>query len=587
MSLNRFPVFLTLALGAFCSSSAGAVADYDARPFLQALSPAWKARMPSALGLDSLSHLPLYQMSVRLRPVSSEVLVELEINYKNTGRAPLDRLVLRTLANSESISPRSLLSVREVKINGVPASFSQPHPTVLRLELSPPLAGGERVLVNISCRTEIPFLPESSGEDVLADLTGSNNAGYGILGQARGVFNLALFYPLLAARQGAVWDEEPPASLGDPINLDPANFLVRLRLPRAMRVAFTGLQLGEQPLGSGPEAERELYLMATAVRHFALHASSRYLELEKNWAGVKLRVLALDEDRSTAEKMLAESEKVLKAFSSWLGAYPYASFQLAEAPLAGGAGGMEYPGMAAIASQLLHPQQGGPLGALLDLVLGQAQTVEFVLAHEAAHQWFHALVGSDSRRHPFVDEAPANYLAVMYLEKAYGSSAAENQLGLQLLSPIWLWRILGGTDGVVDRPAEAFANLLEYSALVYGKGALFFHKLRLVMGREKFLDCLKALCARFAFRHLTPAELKEQLAFCHPQAASLFERWLRGRHLEEDLAQLGLDLESGLERLLGLLGSLQGFHNFKFDGPLPAGTLELFQEAVRQLSGGP
>jgi len=150
-----------------------------------------------------------------------------------------------------------------------------------------------------------------------------------------------------------------------------------------------------------------------------------------------------------------------------------------------------------------------------------------------------------------------------------------------------LWRILGGTDGVVDRPAGAFSGLLEYSALVYGKAALFFHKLRLLLGRERFLACLKKICARFAFRRLTPPELKDQLASCHPQAGSLFERWLRECHLEEDLARLGLDLESGMERLLGVLGSLQGFHNFRFDGPLPAGTLELFEEAVRQLSGGP
>ena len=43
--------------------------------------------------------------------------------------------------------------------------------------------------------------------------------------------------------------------------------------------------------------------------------------------------------------------------------------------------------------------------------------LEFVVAHEVAHQWWHGLVGSDSRDHPYVDEALAQLVARGFSKK--------------------------------------------------------------------------------------------------------------------------------------------------------------------------
>ena len=51
-------------------------------------------------------------------------------------------------------------------------------------------------------------------------------------------------------------------------------------------------------------------------------------------------------------------------------------------------------------------------------------TREFVVVHEVAHQWWSAVVGSDSKRHAFLDEALANFSAALYFEVVHGDEAA-------------------------------------------------------------------------------------------------------------------------------------------------------------------
>ncbi len=575
-----------LALLPVAASGTGAP-EYDSRPFLQALSPAWQKDAARRMGLSQLAELPLYQMEIRLRPIMGELSADITLNFKNRTGRPLEKLVLRVLANTPRLGPEPLLSLLEISADGFETAVQWPHPTTMALSLSPALAPGGRVLVNLKCNTKIPRISGTDAGQTMADLMAEESrAGYGILGQGEGVFNLALFYPLLAAWGPQGWDMAEPTAVGDWVNFDPANYLVKLILPRAMQVASSGFLLGSLPLGDGPEAEQELSLMATAVRHFALQASTRYTAVEKTSGGVRLRALVLDDNRQLAEKLLGEGAAALQTYGDWLGPYPFNELELAEAPLVGGAGGMEYPGLVTLASLLGSPQQpSDPLGGLLQALAGQLQAVEFVVAHEVAHQWFHVQVGSDSGRHPFLDEATVNYLAVMFFEKRHGASAAEQQLYLQMLAPLWMWQSLGGKDGPVDRPAKGFSNQLEYTAFVYGKGALFFHALRLEMKRGPFLRCLRGLAGKYAFRRLTPDELRREVGACHPRGEQLYRHWIEETHLEEDLEKLGLS--GDLERLLGQLGGLDDFHNFKFDGTLPPETLQLFEDAIRQLSGGP
>ena len=116
------------------------------------------------------------------------------------------------------------------------------------------------------------------------------------------------------------------------------------------------------------------------------------------------------------------------------------------------------------------------------------QLLEFVVVHEVAHQWWNAVVGSNSKKHPYIDEAMANYSAILYFEHFHGRKAAEQQMAMQMKVNYQIHRLMGGEDKPVLLPASSFNGPLEYSAIVYGKGALYFDQLRTLMGPEAFLS---------------------------------------------------------------------------------------------------
>jgi aminopeptidase N len=412
-------------------------------------------------------------------------------------------------------------------------------------------------------------------------------AGYGILGHAAGVFNLGYFYPVLAAREGGSWVVAEPAGMGDMAHFEVANFLVKVIAPQNMVVVSSGIRVGDNPQGSGESAARETVLLGTGLRNFALQLSTRYEIQQKTVDGVRVRFVHVDEHGQAAQEILDQAASALAAFQKLFGPYPWPELDVVEAPLTGGAGGVEYPGLVTIAMGLSAGPTGNPSADLIGMLLQQTQTTEYVLAHEVAHQWWHGLVGSDSNAHPFLDEALANYSAVLYFEARHGQEQAGDQLQLQLVLPYQLMRMFGGPDGPVDRPTRAFSNQLEYSAIVYGKGALFYHALRRQIGQKRFLACLKSYARRQAFTQTNPDGLVKHLASCSgrdAQVRRLYARWIQERHADEDIGLL--DPNAAMAQLMGQMQSLQGLGNMQVQG-LDAATLKLFQDAVNQLGGGP
>ena len=248
---------------------------------------------------------------------------------------------------------------------------------------------------------------------------------------------------------------------------------------------------------------------------------------------------------------------------------------------------MEYPGLITVASSVIHPRAAGPMAALMAGWLDSTATLEFVLAHELAHQWFHVLVGSDSGRHPFLDEALANYAATLYFGKRHGARAAAAQRKWQMVLPYQLLRMLGQPDGAVLRPAKAFENQLAYAALVYGKGALFFQAAGKLLGGRALLRALRLYVRRHAFALAEPkdllAELQTAAGPAKDKMTALWQRWLHESHGDQDIGTLNL---GDLAGLLGKMPAGSQMNPAAATGLDPA-TLRMFQQAVRQISGGP
>lgn len=116
---------------------------------------------------------------------------------------------------------------------------------------------------------------------------------------------------------------------------------------------------------------------------------------------------------------------------------------------------------------------------------------EFFLAHELAHQYWGQAVSWKSYHEQWISEGFAQYFAALYAETRQPSTIFTNVLRRMRRSvlenesqgPIFLGYRLGHLKG----------NSRIFRAIVYNKGALVLHMLRLLIGDERFFDGLRRL----------------------------------------------------------------------------------------------
>jgi len=179
-----------------------------------------------------------------------------------------------------------------------------------------------------------------------------------------------------------------------------------------------------------------------------------------------------------------------------------------EAPIVGG--GMEYPGLV-----MLDEQQYAHSGEYL----------EFLVAHEVAHQWWYSVVGNDQVNVPWLDESLTNFSTVYYYEHAYDRARAD--LAFQnFVERRYRQMKEEGRDGIVYQPVEAFSPQ-DYGPIVYGKGAVFFYELREKLGDAVFLDVLRAYLQDRKYKLSTPDDfLRVAEEVSGQELDGFYEEWI-------------------------------------------------------------
>ena len=103
------------------------------------------------------------------------------------------------------------------------------------------------------------------------------------------------------------------------------------------------------------------------------------------------------------------AKAALRAYNRRFGCYPYPTYSVVACDFY--IGGMEYPNLVMIDQSLYHQER--------------AETLEFVVAHETAHQWWYQMVGNDEVAEPWLDESLTNYLPPALLPDTQGPEAFE------------------------------------------------------------------------------------------------------------------------------------------------------------------
>ena len=432
-----------------------------------------------------------------------------------------------------------------------------------------------------------------------------DNTDYGLFTFGDGILSLGSFwYPQLAVRQNGKWIDAAPEGLGDVAFAVMSDYDATFNVPENVTIAATGND-GPVDAKIAPGRKVEAFHAANA-RDFSVLMSEDWLRKSKTFdvggRAVQVEAFTLKKDVAKGEQAIDFAGRALQIYAKRFGPYLYDNFKVVQGPIRGGAGGMEFSGLTSIAS-LLYGDWGKELGALAgslgagglgglfggadentapkkgaaqgaglpenpasdllnSLLGGQKEMLdsvfEMTIAHEVAHQWWAIGVGSDSQRAPFVDESLANYSAILYFEDRYGKERAAQMMDAHLKQTYSMGRMMGGPDRPANLRTSAYAGNVQYGAVVYGKGALFYDALRQATGDAVFFDALRTYYTRYHNGLAGPRDFINILKTKAPKTnvGTLYARWIEEAHGDEDITG---GKPMGLDSLLGgMLGGLTG-----------------------------
>jgi len=451
--------------------------------------PCMCLREPFATDVGNCGLISMYNIVLAVDPAAARVTGHQEIRYTNQESEPLSDLYLRLFPNSPTYG--GAMTVTNVMLAGRALT-----PTVelegaaLRLPLVSPLAVGEALTVTMAFEVDVPT---------------SGRTGHGLFSYQRGVMALPNVYPLIPVYDDEGWNVDQAPVHGDDVYSDIAAYDVRITAPSSMQLIASGGCTQQSSEGT----ETTWTCEAAPMRDFTLVLGEDFQQRNRMVEGVVVNSYFYAGHEAGGEKALQVAIDALSAFADLFGPYPYAELDVVETP--NYLGGMEYPGLVVVEDGL-YP---GVVG------------VEWLTAHEVAHQWWFGLVGSDQVDEPWLDEALTQYSTMLYYERVYGAERAE-RIRYAEFEQVYQNLIRRGRNLPVGLSAREYPAEL-YWQVVYDKGALYFHALRERVGDEAFFDILRTYYQRHRYAIATPESFLATVeSVTGNPHRDLFDEWVLG-----------------------------------------------------------
>jgi aminopeptidase N len=496
------------------------------------------------------------------------------IRFINAKREELDSVLFALYPNYGLADNDPLaLKVQSVKLGSRELRFSlRARGALLRVELPAKLQPQQSLELTLSFAAKLPRVPKEEAGlyahflQELSDATGDERQ----VGDARDIFFagdgaivLGHFFPLLVGQPMPVGEPGLVAGASSAVFSEVADYEVSINADEHLQVIASGLS-GESTstklLNLLKISTRWSTFRAEKLRGFALVIGENFKQAEQRVGDTRVVSYYREADERVGKRVLEMAARAVEIYNASFGPYPYPQLQVFEAPLPAGYSGVDLPGLVLLAQAYYVDFDSTQAARLPGIVREQSDVIkaalEFTLAHGIAHQWWGGAVGSDPQRVPYMDEALATFAAAYYHEAAYGAELGKLVVEQQLRGAYHLYRLFGGADMEVEKPAKDFRSALQYSAIVQAKGALWLVALRKELGDQKFFDALRAYYAAYQFQIVSA----EYLRFAFLAAAeeprvvrALYQRWLKEKHGDEDI---GLAEETALAQPASKMRSL-------------------------------
>jgi hypothetical protein len=436
----------------------------DLSPYRAALKPEFAAEV------DRFGTAPRYQIDLTIAPDLTSYSATQLVTYTNAETATLDDVYFSLFANLPSYGGQVQLQTLRVNGQAVKPVLAKGN-SALKIELAQPLPPGESLAIEMTYTGTVP--------------TSNVELGYNQFGLHDNVLALPNFYPQIPAYDDQGWHIKAGPGYGDAVFSDTALYRVNITAPSDQVVAASGtctLAKDANP----PQGSQTWRCVSGPMRDFMVAMSSDYQVKSDVAEGTQINSYFVKGNEEAGARGLDVAAEALKSYTRRFGPYPFTELDLIETPTT--AGGIEYPGLIVVAAGL-YQKPGSQEGAT---------------AHEVAHQWWYSLVGDDQVDDPWLDEALAQFSTCLYYRDAYGPEGLTGCVEQDLQAR---YDRVKGTpqDKRADLPVAEYSPR-QYSAIVYGKAALFFNAIYDEIGDAKFNQLLQDYFKQYRYKVAYPQD---------------------------------------------------------------------------------
>lgn len=297
-----------------------------------------------------------------------------------------------------------------------------------------------------------------------------------------------------------------------PVNdhpLDKAAYTFRITVPKPYVVAANGLLQGELDNG---DTMTYIWEAAQPMASYVvgLNIAEYVVETEQGPDGVFIRNYLPPDFPESSKAVIDPTADMLAFFSERFGPYPFEAY---------GTVIVDIDEFGAMETQTLsqHTEEDYSLN-------------EYVIAHELAHQWFGDSVSLESWQDIWLKEGAATYAEWLWLEHNEGVNAIDTKV-----------RSIYPFQAFTPNPPGNPLSTNLYTSVIFDRGALTFHALRLRVGDDVFFKILRSYTERFRYGNASTADFIAVAEEVSGQALSgFFDSWLYDLQIPP-IPEMGLD----------------------------------------------
>ena len=396
------------------------------------------------------------------------------------------------------------------EVNGVKAK-TEPDPEnidILKVLLPSMLAPGGKITITTPFVEHLPTYISRSGH----------------IGES---YMICQWYPKPAVYDSKGWHSMPYLETGEFYG-EYGKYTVNITAPSNYVIAATGMmqndnelkyykELGAQNLGSPKnkkytsitnEPTKTLTYYAENVHDFAWFADKDFIIDYDTMRLASGRVVDVFTYHPRSGNILWKGsvdyvKDAVRHYSSWIGEYPYPVVQAVEGPKNLSSGGMEYP----MITLVTEPN-------------ADEENLDVTIAHEVGHNWFYAVIGSNERDHPWMDEGLNTYFQFRYDHEKYknnilfGNAIPENVREAPLdkfEASVYLTLIKIPMESPIDLPAQDYPDDDTYEKSVYIKAAIWIYIMEVYEGRKNLDKAFREYFEEWKFKHPYPEDFQKVL----------------------------------------------------------------------------